>query len=494
MKNENKIKKEENLNNHICEEHNNDDDEIINKNNILNKDIINKSSNKENLDYIKIFDDKNNDYYDKNLKNELMKKENCNKVIEENKIKKDNNDLENNLKLFNKIKRAIIEICSKIELNLNDIYTERNEKSKEIKNTNFCYSVEKNNYVELIKEYKEKIDNSKEEINIVMSLNNIDLLDNEINKKEKISDNLKFENAFLNKINRKQIKNIYVLDSKKNKREDIMQLNKKIINLKEEIKLKKDYLKLNSIKISNQNSIIKKLEKKCLIIKENIEYQKNKKINELKNKNIKNSNFNNLDILNLQFSTKNDLFHSNEKKYINLIEQQKLMITQIKTDIDSLNYQIKEIDKQILKNKLKHKSIKKISPIKKSTTCQNIYQHNINMTKRNILKPIQPRNNSVIFNNKWINIKERNKSVDNIFLKPLKNTTKKIKVKIIKNNTFNEIEQLKLDIQQFLKKETLFDKYNHNCFNHKTTNSRNIHLKKIKIPNKDIDEILISNN
>ena len=497
MKNENKLKKEHNLTKHICEEHNNDDCEKIIQNNILNEDIINKSSNKENLDIFKIFDDKKNDYYDKNLKNELMKKENLNEVIKVKKIKKENNDLENNLKLYKKIKRAIIEICSKIESNLNYIYNETNEtneKSTNMKNSNIFNTVEKNNYVELIKEYKAKINSSQEEINIVMRLNNIDLLDNEINTKEKISQNLKFENSFLNKVNRKQIKNIYVLDSKKKNREDIKQMNNKIINLKEEIKLKKEYLKLNSIKISNQNSIIKKLEKKCLIIKENIEYQKNKKINELKNKNIKNSNSNNLDILNLQFSTKNDLFHSNEKKYINLIEQQKLMITQIKTDIDSLNYQIKEIDKQILKNKLKHKSIKKISPIKKSTTCQNIYQHNINMTKRNILKPIQPRNNSVIFNNKWINIKERNKSVDNIFLKPLKNTTKKIKVKIIKNNTFNEIEQLKLDIQQFLKKETLFDKYNHNCFNHKTTNSRNIHLKKIKIPNKDIDEILISNN
>ena len=494
MKNENKIKKEENLSNQICEEHNNDDSEIINKDNILNENI-NKTLSNENLDCFKNKDNKNKDSYDKNLKNELMANVNFNDEQKEKKIKNEKIDLENNLQLFNKLKRSIIQISSKIESYLNYFYSETNEKSIIYKNSNNFYSFKTNNsYLELIKNYKEKIKNAQEEINIVMSLNNIDLLDNEIDKKEKMCESLKFENSFLNKINKKQIKNIYVLDSKKKKREDIIQLNNKIINLKEEIKLKKDYLKLNSIKISNQNSIIKKLEKKCLIIKENIEYQKNKKINELKNKNIKNSNSNNLDILNLQFSTKNDLFHSNEKKYINLIEQQKLMITQIKTDIDSLNYQIKEIDKQILKNKLKHKSIKKISPIKKSTTCQNIYQHNINMTKRNILKPIQPRNNSVIFNNKWINIKERNKSVDNIFLKPLKNTTKKIKVKIIKNNTFNEIEQLKLDIQQFLKKETLFDKYNHNCFNHKTTNSRNIHLKKIKIPNKDIDEILISNN
>ena len=68
MKNENKLKKEHNLTKHICEEHNNDDCEIINKNNLLNEDMINKSSNKENLNYFKIFDDKKNDYYDKNLK------------------------------------------------------------------------------------------------------------------------------------------------------------------------------------------------------------------------------------------------------------------------------------------------------------------------------------------------------------------------------------------------------------------------------------------
>ena len=139
MKNENKLKKEHNLTKHICEEHNNDDCEKIIQNNILNEDIINKSSNKENLDIFKIFDDKKNDYYDKNLKNELMKKENLNEVIKVKKIKKENNDLENNLKLYKKIKRAIIEICSKIELNLNYIYNETNEKSKNIKNSNIFY-------------------------------------------------------------------------------------------------------------------------------------------------------------------------------------------------------------------------------------------------------------------------------------------------------------------------------------------------------------------
>ena len=114
-----------------------------------------------------------------------MKKENLNEVIKVKKIKKENNDLENNLKLYKKIKRAIIEICSKIESNLNYIYNETNEKSKNIKNSKIFYTIEKNNYIELIKEYKEKINNSQEEINIVMRLNNIDLLDNEINTKEK---------------------------------------------------------------------------------------------------------------------------------------------------------------------------------------------------------------------------------------------------------------------------------------------------------------------
>ena len=114
-----------------------------------------------------------------------MKNENLNELIKVKKIKKENNDLKNNLKLYKKIKRAIIEICSKIELNLNYIYNETNEKSKNIKNSNIFYTIEKNNYIELIKEYKEKINNSQEEINIVMRLNNIDLLDNEINTKKK---------------------------------------------------------------------------------------------------------------------------------------------------------------------------------------------------------------------------------------------------------------------------------------------------------------------
>ena len=116
------------------------------------------------------------------------------------------------------------------------------------------------------------------------------------------------------------------------------------------------------------------------------------------------------------------------------------------------------------------------------------------MTRRNILKPIKPRNKSVIINKKSIDTKERNKSVDNLFLKPLKKMINNSKVKLIKNNTFNEIEQLKFDIQQFLKKESLFDKYNNNFIINKTKNSKNIHLKKIKIPNKEIDEIFISNN
>ena len=99
-----------------------------------------------------------------------------------------------------------------------------------------------------------------------------------------------------------------------------------------------------------------------------------------------------------------------------------------------------------------------------------------------------------MINKNLIKIKEANKSVDNLLLKSHKNITNKIKVKLIKNNTFNEIERLKFDIQQFLKKESLFDKYNNNFIINKTKNTKNIHLKKIKIPNKEIDEIFISNN
>ena len=213
MENENKIKKEENLSNQICEEHNNDDSEIINKDNILNENINNKTLSNENLDCFKNKDNKNKDSYDKNLKNELMANVNFNDEQKEKKIKNEKIDLENNLQLFNKLKRSIIQISSKIESYLNYFYSETNEKSIIYKNSNNFYSFKTNNsYLELIKNYKEKIKNAQEEINIVMSLNNIDLLDNEINKKEKISDNLKFENEFLNKINRKQIKNIYVID------------------------------------------------------------------------------------------------------------------------------------------------------------------------------------------------------------------------------------------------------------------------------------------
>ena len=38
-----------------------------------------------------------------------MKNENLNELIKVKKIKKENNDLKNNLKLYKKIKRAIIE-------------------------------------------------------------------------------------------------------------------------------------------------------------------------------------------------------------------------------------------------------------------------------------------------------------------------------------------------------------------------------------------------
>ncbi len=278
-----------------------------------------------------------------------MKNENLNELIKVKKIKKENNDLKNNLKLYKKIKRAIIEICSKIELNLNYIYNETNEKSKNIKNSKIFYTIEKNNYIELIKEYKEKINNSQEEINIVMRLNNIDLLDNEINKKEKISDNLKFENAFLNKINRKQIKNIYVLDSKKNKREDIMQLNKKIINLKEEIKLKKEFLQIYQLKIKKQRVKIEKIEKNCKLINENITYQKKKESEELEelydekrfleNKNVED--------LNKDYKNKQKTFNLEEKKFQNLIKDQQILKSQLKSEIDLLYSEIIETEKNL---------------------------------------------------------------------------------------------------------------------------------------------------
>jgi hypothetical protein len=182
-----------------------------------------------------------------------------------------------------------------------------------------------------------------------MKINDINELEGLVIYKEKFLEKLKNENSALNNIKNNQSDIINKYNKEMNQREDIISLNSKISNLKEEIKLKKEFLQIYQLKIKKQRVKIEKIEKNCKLINENITYQKKKESEELEelydekrfleNKNVED--------LNKDYKNKQKTFNLEEKKFQHLIKKQQLIKSQLKSEIDLLYSEIIETEKNL---------------------------------------------------------------------------------------------------------------------------------------------------
>ena len=310
------------------------DDEIEEENNELilpklNNNIL-KQTHENEINYFTQTKETSNQSLKvkESINNNNKNNNSINRKDKEEKIISEEKKIINN---FNKHKINLMKICVEIEDNLSQIYFQIDNNNNEI-NTKNNINKEEKEILKKIKNYKERIKSAQNELDIELKINKVDELENNLKQKKNYLLKLKNENKAL-----KSLKNLQEKDEKDikdllNKKEELFNMNEKIIKIKDEAKIKKNYYKTLIEQIKNQNQQINSLKNKCDLINKNILYYKQKQIQT--NKNIENNNNINYDNIDL-----NQIKYIYNEKALNIIEKQE----KIKNKIQSQNIKIQEI-------------------------------------------------------------------------------------------------------------------------------------------------------
>ena len=436
----------------------------------------------------------------KNLNEKETKKlmiTNENKINIDNQIKKEKDNNKNNSKenfeaeekklteIFNKNKKNLMEICSEIEEHLSKLYTskgkiEDNNKLNKTQNINSYNnsksSKEQNELIKKINNYKMKINTAQNELDVLLRLNKVDELENILQERKRYLEKIKRENSVLKKMKSLQEKDEKEVKDIINKKEELFSVNEKINKMKDEAKIKKDYNHTLSEKIKSQNEQINNLQNKCHLINQNIEYYKKKQIQSIK---INNDSDNNNEIENLNL---NDLKKLYEEKVNNIVEKQEI----IKIKIKEQNIKIKEIKdfNEVISTKIEKIMLQIKNNLRKIITFENelkrkeyLIYDSINKRKNTLAdrKPfhvgpinIKPKTKKIFDYQKYLKDFEKNKNRIKVFSSVDVNS---------KPKTLREIEKLRTDIQQAIKKNELdekIDKIINNLKNRKKNEIKNI--------------------
>jgi hypothetical protein len=367
---------------------------------------------------------------------------------------------EKDLERFKKITKTFKLTCIEIENRLNSIYYSEKKKQNE-KRLSKITNQKENNMHRLLNQYKNMSNEARKELDIVMKINNINEIESSVIYKKHIYDNLKSENISLMKVKDSHLEIINKYNNEINQREELINLNHKISNIKEEIKIKKEFLKVHQLKIKNQKNYIEKLEKKCKLINENIGYKKNQEIKNIEDDIKIDDEELNYNQLSNDYKNKKKKFLENEKKLKKSIEEQNQLMLQLKSELDLLNNQIGETDKNI---KISEKKIEKESIIKKEAL-KNVFSYeNIldNSNKKEMFNKDNIKRNYSSFEKNYYPFNYKYKIESPFKIKPILNKYQNSiqnKNKSLKENMYREIESLKFSIQNTLNKENLSDKY-----------------------------------
>ena len=417
---------------------------------------------------------------EKDNQNLIISNENKININNDNKNKKDINSEEKEknfeikekklIEIFNKNKKNLMQVCSEIEENLNKIYNSQGKDDDNIlnktqnitnsSNNNSKLSKEQKEIIKKINNYKKKIKLLQNEIDIHLKLNNIEELENTLKERKKHLENIKKENLVLKNLKNQQSKDEKEVNDILAKKEQLNSVNEKILKMKDEAKIKKDYNHTLTEKLKNQNEQINNLQNRCKLINQNIAYYKVKQTQELQNHNEYNiNNADNIDLNGLKqtYEEKISTLQKKQENIILKINEQNVKISElynynevISGKIEEIIIQINENMKEIMtfENELKKKEILLYNSLK------NKKRNSLSDRKPFHIGPINPVN---------INPKTK-KSFD--YQKYLKESEKnKNRIKLYSSadinaqpKTLREIEKLRTDIQQAIKKNELDDK------------------------------------
>lgn len=321
-----------------------------------------------------------------------------------------NEQLKENLKI----------ICNKIETVLSEF---KDIKENNVVNkTQQIYYNDPNSKINTINKLKQKIDSLQNSLDNLYDINKINKIESEIKKKISCIKKMSEEQSLLCDLIKNQKKDIDDYSSKFKENKEISEMRNKLNFAKEENHLKKESYRVLNAKVKGQMSKIDILEKQMNIIKQNIEYQKNKQKKEVE----KSLNFeedeteenykNNLDNYLITEKMLISEIGEEEKNFQNEIYQQNQIIQNLKEKINQLYEYKKQLKKEgkIKKIKLlKYKSNEKDKNVKNfgnkyKTSGKSLdYKVQINNIKKFSYKPGESPKNSTQLNN--INIKVNNR-------------------------------------------------------------------------------------
>ena len=321
-----------------------------------------------------------------------------------------NEQLKENLKI----------ICNKIETVLSEF---KDIKENNVVNkTQQIYYNDPNSKINTINKLKQKIDSLQNSLDNLYDINKINKIESEIKKKISCIKKMSEEQSLLCGLIKNQKKDIDDYSSKFKENKEISEMRNKLNFAKEENHLKKESYTVLNAKVKGQMSKIDILEKQMNIIKQNIEYQKNKQKKEVE----KSLNFeedeteenykNNLDNYLITEKMLISEIGEEEKNFQNEIYQQNQIIQNLKEKINQLYEYKKQLKKEgkIKKIKLlKYKSNEKDKTVKNfgnkyKTSGKSLdYKVQINNIKKFSYKPGESPKNSTQLNN--INIKVNNR-------------------------------------------------------------------------------------
>ena len=394
------------------------------------------------------------------------------------------------------IKEKLKMICNKIEEVLIE-YKEMKEKNNNIRTAKIFYN-DSNSKINTINKLKQKTVSLQNSLENIYNISNINKIESEIKKKIKTVNKLKEEQILLSNFLKKQKKDIDNYSSKFTENKEIFEIKNKLNLIKEEYRIKKESYTILNAKVKGQMSKLDILEKQINIIKQNIDYQKNKQkkeveksINTEEEENYENNTEDNVESLENKEQMIIDEIIDEEKNFQNEIFQQNIIIENLKERFNkAIEYQIK-----IKEKKKKEINLKKIKLIKQKNNEKNTkikylntngksldYKSNINQTNKfNYKYGESPKNSREInkikislnkkpfkeikFNEIYKNIigqnYNKNKRNENIYRSFYDRSLESNNENVIygqkhKNKISNDIEKLKNEITNALKNNIVF--------------------------------------
>ena len=325
-----------------------------------------------------------------------------------------------NVNTNEQLKENLKSICNKTETVLSEF---KDIKENNVVNkTQQIYYNDPNSKINTINKLKQKIDSLQNSLDNLYDINKINKIESEIKKKISCIKKMSEEQSLLCDLIKNQKKDIDDYSSKFKENKEISEMRNKLNFAKEENHLKKESYTVLNAKVKGQMSKIDILEKQMNIIKQNIEYQKNKQKKEVE----KSLNFeedeteenykNNLDNYLITEKMLISEIGEEEKNFQNEIYQQNQIIQNLKEKINQLYEYKKQLKKEgkIKKIKLlKYKSNEKDKNVKNfgnkyKTSGKSLdYKVQINNIKKFSYKPGESPKNSTQLNN--INIKVNNR-------------------------------------------------------------------------------------